>query len=256
MTTAWDDSHLVRMAMTDRTASFTVLTQSWSTAKGLDLSASTVRRRLLRAGLVARMPLHLFPLHPLLPLSIDHQYLRLQWAYECYHWHAEWRNVVFLEESCFNMSYNDGHIRVRRCTGERNLRACILQRHRGPTPSVMVWGAIGYSMRFRLLPIEGNLNSNRYIMEVLPPEVLPLFQATPHAIFQQDNSRPHMARIVQVFFQRRRVSLRPRPTHSPDMSSIKLVWDMVGRRLIRQDPPAPALDALWTRIQTSWRDIP
>ena len=31
---------------------------------------------------------------------------------------------------------------------------------------------------------------------------------------------------------------------------------MVGRRLIRQGPPAPTLDALWTRIQTAWRDIP
>ena len=34
------------------------------------------------------------------------------------------------------------------------------------------------------------------------------------------------------------------------------VWDMVGRRLIHQGPPAPTLDALWTRIHTAWRDIP
>ena len=47
----------------------------------------------------------------------------------------------------------------------------------------MVWGAIGYNMRPRLLLIEGNLNSNRYIKEVLQPELLPLLQATPHAIF-------------------------------------------------------------------------
>ena len=71
-------------------------------------------------------------------------------------------------------------IRVRCYAGERNLRACILQRHREPTPSVMVWGAIGYNMRSRLLRIEGNLNINRYIRAVLQPEVLPLLQATPH----------------------------------------------------------------------------
>ena len=75
-----------------------------------------------------------------------------------------------------------------RYAGERNLRACILQQHRGLTPSVMVWGAIGYNMRARLLCIEGNLNSNRYIRKVLQPEVLPLLQATLHAIFQQDNA--------------------------------------------------------------------
>ncbi|KAJ4430471.1 hypothetical protein ANN_22687 [Periplaneta americana] len=48
---------------------------------------------------------------------------------------------------------------------------------------------------------QGNLNSNRYIREVLEPEVLPLLQATPHAFFQQDNDQQHVARIVQAFFE-------------------------------------------------------
>ena len=108
----------------------------------------------------------------------------------------------------------------------------------------MVWGAIGYNMRSRLPRIEGNLNSNRYIREILQPQVLPLLQATPHAIFQQDNARPHVARFVQAFFQRRRVSLLPWLARSTDMSPTEHVWDMVGRRLIRQGPPAPTLDAL------------
>ena len=130
--TVRDDRHLVRMAVTDRTASSTVLSRRWSTATGLDLSASTVRRRLLRPGLVTRMPLRR------LPLSRDHQCLRLQWARECRHWRSEWRNLVFSVESRFNMSYNDGRIHVRRYAGERNLSACILQWHRGPTTSIMV----------------------------------------------------------------------------------------------------------------------
>ena len=152
--------------------------------------------------------------------------------------------------------HNDDRMRVRRYAGERNLRSCIILRHRGPTPSVMVWGAIGYNMRSQLLHIEDNLNSNSYIRKVLQPKVLLLLQATPRAIFQQDSAQPHVARIVQAFFQRRRVSLLPWPTRSPDVSPIEHVWDMVGRRLIHQGPPAPGLDALWTRIQTAWRDIP
>ena len=96
-------------------------------------------------------------------------------------------------------------------------------------------------MRSRLLRIEGYLNISRNIREVLQPEVLPLLQATPHATFQLGNARAHMARIVQVFFQRRRISLLPWPARSPDMSPIEHVWDTVGRRLIRQGPPAPTL---------------
>ncbi|KAJ4425637.1 hypothetical protein ANN_27833 [Periplaneta americana] len=41
VTTARDDRHLVLMAVTDRTASSTVLSRCWSTAMGVDLSAST-----------------------------------------------------------------------------------------------------------------------------------------------------------------------------------------------------------------------
>ena len=88
VTTAQDDRHLVRIAVMDHAASSTVLSQHWSTATGLDLSVSTVCRCLLRAGLVAHMPLHR------LPLSRDHQCLRLQWARERHYWHAEWQNVV------------------------------------------------------------------------------------------------------------------------------------------------------------------
>ena len=156
MTISWDHRHLVHIAVMDRTASSTVLSQRRSPEKSLDLSASTVRRHLFRAELVARMPLHQLPLHQL-SLSRDHQRLRLQWTCECRHWHAEWQNVVFSDEYRFNMSYNDDYIRIRHYTGECNLRACILQRHRVPTPSVMVWGAIGYNMRSCLLCIEDNL---------------------------------------------------------------------------------------------------
>ena len=65
-----------------------------------------------------------------------------------------------------------------------------------------------------------------------------------------------MARIVQAFFQRRWVSLLPLPARSPDMLPIEHVLDMVGRRFIRRGPPALTLDALWTRLQTAWREIP
>ena len=52
-------------------------------------------------------------------------------------------------------------------------------------PCIMIWSAIGYNMRSCLLCIEGNLNSNRYIREVLQPEVLPLLQATSMPYFSR-----------------------------------------------------------------------
>ncbi|KFM71286.1 Transposable element Tc1 transposase, partial [Stegodyphus mimosarum] len=244
VTSARDDRHLVRMARTDRTASSRQLAALWSIATGVSLCASSIRRRLLQCGLRARTPLYR------IPLTHDHRRLRLQWANQHRDWRADWQHVVFSDESRFNLWYHDGRIRVRRYAGERHLPECIIERHSGRTPGVMVWGAIAYHRRSQLLRIVGNLNSNRYIREVLQPEAVPFLQSLPGAVFQQDNARPHTARIVKSFFAAQQVQLLPWPACSPDMSPIEHVWDVIGRRLARDPRPVASADELWWLIGT------
>ncbi|KFM65571.1 Transposable element Tc1 transposase, partial [Stegodyphus mimosarum] len=250
VTSARDDRHLVRMARTDRTASSRQLAALWSIATGVSLCASSIRRRLLQCGLRARTPLYR------IPLTHDHRRLRLQWANQHRDWRADWQHVVFSDESRFNLWYHDGRIRVRRYAGERHLPECIIERHSGRTPGVMVWGAIAYHRRSQLLRIVGNLNSNRYIREVLQPEAVPFLQSLPGAVFQQDNARPHTARIVKSFFAAQQVQLLPWPACSPDMSPIEHVWDVIGRRLARDPRPVASADELWVRVQTIWNALP
>ncbi|KFM74584.1 Transposable element Tcb1 transposase, partial [Stegodyphus mimosarum] len=245
VTSARDDRHLVRMARTDRTASSRQLAALWSIATGVSLCASSIRRRLLQCGLRARTPLYR------IPLTHDHRRLRLQWANQHRDWRADWQHVVFSDESRFNLWYHDGRIRVRRYAGERHLPECIIERHSGRTPGVMVWGAIAYHRRSQLLRIVGNLNSNRYIREVLQPEAVPFLQSLPGAVFQQDNARPHTARIVKSFFAAQQVQLLPWPACSPDMSPIEHVWDVIGRRLARDPRPVASADELWKRSDLS-----
>ena len=214
------------------------------------MCASSIRRRLLQRGLRARTPLYR------IPLTLNHRRLRLQWANQHRDWRADWQHVVFSDESRFNLWYHDGRIRVRRYAGERHLPECIIERHSGRTPGVMVWGAIVYHGRSQLLRIVGNLNSNRYISEVLQPQAVPFLQSLPGAVFQQDNARPHIARTVQSFFATRQVQLLPWPAYSPDMSLIEHVWDFVGRRLARDPRPVASADELWVRIQTIWNALP
>ncbi|GFW73949.1 transposable element Tcb1 transposase [Trichonephila clavipes] len=65
------------------------------------------------------------------------------------------------------------------------------------------------------------------------------------AIFQQDNARPHVARIVQRFFVNHQIELLPRPARSPDLSPIENMWFMVAQRLTQITPPAATPDQLW-----------
>ncbi|GFW24152.1 transposable element Tcb1 transposase [Trichonephila clavipes] len=109
--------------------------------------------------------------------------------------------------------------------------------HTGPAPGTMVWGGTLYYSRTPLVRIAGTLNSQRYISEVLEPGVLPYLQGLATAIFQQDNARPHVARIVQRFFVNHQIELLPWPSRSPDLSPIENIWSMVAERLTQITSP-------------------
>ncbi|GFX50596.1 transposable element Tcb1 transposase [Trichonephila clavipes] len=84
----------------------------------------------------------------------------------------------------------------------------------------------------------------RYISEVLEPVVLPFLQGLATAIFQQDNARPHVARIVQRFFINHQIELFPWPAHSQDLSPIENILSMVAQRLTQITPPVVTPDQL------------
>ncbi|GFY24178.1 transposable element Tcb1 transposase [Trichonephila clavipes] len=136
-------------------------------------------------------------------------------------WVAEWNEVVFTDKSRICLQHHDVRIRVWRHRGERMLNSCVMHRYTSPAPGIMVWGGIGYHSLTPLVRIAGTLNSQHYISEVLEPVVLRYLQGLATAIFQQDNVRPHVARIVQRFFVNHQIELLPWPARSPDLSPIE-----------------------------------
>ncbi|GFU56355.1 transposable element Tcb1 transposase [Trichonephila clavipes] len=171
-------------------------------------------------------------------------------------WVAEWNEVVFTEESRICLQHHDGRIRVWRHRGERMLNSCVMHRHTGPAPRVMVWGGIGYHSRTPLVRITGTLNSQRYISEVLEPVALPYLQGLATAIFLQDNARPDVARTVQRFFMNHQIELLPWQARFPDLSPIGNMWSMVAQRLTQITPPAATPDQLWQRVEAAWSAVP
>ncbi|GFT27644.1 transposable element Tcb1 transposase [Trichonephila clavipes] len=156
-------------------------------------------------------------------------------------WVAEWNEVVFTDASRICLQHHDGRIRVWRHRGERMLNSCVMRRHTGHAPGIMVWGGVGYHSRTPLLCIAGTLNSQRYNSEVLEPVVLPYLQGLATAIFQQDNARPHEARIAQRFFVNHQIEFLPWPARFPDLSPIENMWFMVAQRLTQITAPAATL---------------
>ncbi|GFX83409.1 transposable element Tcb1 transposase [Trichonephila clavipes] len=136
------------------------------------------------------------------------------------------------------------------------LNSCIMHRHTGPVPGIMVWGSIGYHSHTPLLRIAGTLNSQCYIPKVLETVVLPYLQGMATAIFQQDKSRPHVARIIQIFFVNHQIELHLWSARSPDISPIENMGSMVAQRLTQIAPPAATPDQLWQRVEAAWFAVP
>lgn len=249
-TTSRDDRQIVRMAVTDRSLTSRTISQQIQSVTHHPVSARTIRRRLQQNGLSARRPLLC------LPLTRNHRRLRRQWCDERRMWTTEWNEILFTDESRFCMQHHDGRIRVWRHRGERMLNSCIMHRHTGPAPGIMVWGGIGYLSRTPLVRIAGTLTSQRYISEVLEPVVLSYLQGLPTAIFQQDNARPHVARIVQGFFVNHQIELLPWPARSLDLSPIENMWSMVAQQLTQSSSPAVTPDQLWQRVEAAWSAVP
>ncbi|UYV84070.1 hypothetical protein LAZ67_X001061, partial [Cordylochernes scorpioides] len=156
-------------------------------------------------------------------------------------------------KSRFCLSSDSRRVRVWRRRGERSNSAAIVERPTVRQRGIMVWGAIAYDYRSPLLRIQGTMTAQRYVDDVLRPVTLPYLQRVPNALYQQDNARPHTARISQQALQD--VQMLPWLPYSPDLSPIEHVWDIIGRRLHALPQPRSE-DELWQMVEREWRAIP
>ncbi|UYV60755.1 TAT [Cordylochernes scorpioides] len=204
------------------------------------ISTRTISRRLVANGLHSCRPLRRLPLTP------PNRRRRLEWCRARSTWMTEWHRVVFSDESRFCLSSDSRRVRVWRRRGERSNPAAIVERPTVRQRGITVWGAIAYDSSSPLLRIQGIMTAQRYVDDVLRPVTLPYLQGVPNVFYQQDNPRPHTARISQQALQD--VQMLPWPPYSPDLSPIEHVWDIIGRRL--HALPQPRLeDELWQMVE-------
>ncbi|GFT86334.1 transposable element Tcb2 transposase [Trichonephila clavipes] len=78
----------------------------------------------------------------------------------------------------------------------------------------------------------------------------PFLNGLPGAIYQQDNARPHTARVTHDFL--RHFQTRPWPACSPDLSPVEHVWD----QLKRQMPSCDFVHHLELAVQDLWAYLP
>ena len=109
-------------------------------------------------------------------------------------------------------------------TGKRHAEVNVQPRHAYNGGSVMVLAGVTVDRRTDLVVVPGILTGQHYIDEILRPHVVPFLRPMGNnGIFQDDNARPHRARIVNGFLQANNVRRLEWPAISSALSCIEHV---------------------------------
>lgn len=182
---------------------------------------------------------------------------RIYWAREYVSKPTEyWDDVIFADESKFNVSTSDGRQMVWRKPNEelnpRNLHGTV--KHGGG--SVMTWGCMSTRGVGSLVCIEGTLTAARYIDEILRPHlrqsaekmgILDSFK------YYEDNDPKHKARDTQEWLLYNVPKILHPPPQSPDLNPIENLWDELDHRV--HTTPVSNQKELRNRLQEEWSKI-
>lgn len=78
----------------------------------------------------------------------------------------------------------------------------------------------------------------------------------PNLNFQQDNARPHVARVVNDFLNQNNVDRLPWPALSPDLSPIEHLWDELSRRIHNGNQQINTVAQLRQALVREWNNLP
>ncbi|GFV03940.1 transposable element Tcb1 transposase [Trichonephila clavipes] len=216
-TTSTDDRYIQLTARRNRTENVTQLQRQLLLATGRRVSSQTVRNRLHEGELYARRPMVCIPLTP------RHRASRRRWASK----NIEIGSNMIGAKCCLQTSPNSVY---------------------SVTPDVFLYGGTGAL----------EITPHSFVKdEILRPHVIPYAGAIgDYFVFQDDNARPHRARLVENMFEAETIQCMEWPICSPDLNPIEHVWDMLGRRIAALPRPPTTGRGLEIALLEEWNSIP
>lgn len=189
-------------------------------------------------------------------LSEKHVAERYQWAKDhlsCTE--ADWRRVVFSDESPFHLFPIRGREWCRRGPGEEFLARNLAPRLKHGGDGIQVWGCMTASGVGRLHLVQDHMDKFQYtaIIDDGLHDTLSDHHLTPSSIiFQQDNDPKHKSYYAMDWMIENDLPPMPWPANSPDMNIIEHLWAHLEKKLRSRTDKPSNIKQLFRFLEEEW----
>ena len=171
---------------------------------------------------------------------------------------AEWKQVLWTDESKFEVFGNKRRVYVRRSAEEKMLTQCLVPTVKHGEGSVIVWGCFSQDGVGDLRKIDGIMRKEHY-RGILETSAIPsgLRLIGDNFILMHDNDPKRTALLCRNYLEPKKAENVLRvmtwPPQRPDLNPIELLWDELDRK-IRTVCPASKFH-LCNIIEQEWNNI-
>lgn len=166
-----------------------------------------------------------------------------------------WRDVLFTDESKFNIFGSDGSRPVWRKANERIPVSKIRSTRQHSGVAVTVWGCIAYNGIGNLHFIEGNMDKMMYlnILRTNLSDCVRTLKLSSSYKFYQDNDPKHKSYVAREWLLYNTPKTLETPPQSPDLNPIENIWKLIKQRIQKQHIYTKV--ALENLLKTEWQNI-
>lgn len=246
LTTPRQDARIVREARSNPRITSRAIKERLS----LDIAPRTIRLRLEQEGLknkfAVRRP-HISKRNKIKRLEFAKKYVNEPISF--------WKNVLWSDESKFEIFGTKQRQRVWVKPGEELLEKNVQKTVKHGGGSIMVWGCFAWSGVGELVHIDGIMNADKYIHILSENMEASLLKVglEDNFIFQQDNDPKHTARKTQTFFRESRIKLLEWPPQSPDLNPIENLWSLLDSKMDKTNVTNKNL--LFETLRVTWESL-